>query len=186
MARTGRTVLRGGGAMGDMMRGFDWTSTPLGPVDSWPSPLKTLVGVMLAAKQPMFVAWGAELTMLYNDGYVDLLGSKHPALGAPFLRVWAETRDASPTFDRPGPRRRSGPYGRHLLADRAGGTRTGGAFRLLVYAHPRPGRRSPGLLLSPAPKRPIRSWPSGGRLSVFPWRTISVPTRTRAPSWRSP
>ena len=94
MARNGRTVLRGGGAMGDMMRGFDWTSTPLGPVESWPSPLKTLVGVMLAAKQPMFVAWGAELTLLYNDGYVDLLGSKHPALGAPFLRVWAETREA--------------------------------------------------------------------------------------------
>ena len=94
MARSSGIVLRGGGVMGDMMRGFDWASTPLGPVESWPSPLKTLVGVMLAAKQPMFVAWGAELTLLYNDGYVDLLGSKHPALGVPFLRVWAETRDA--------------------------------------------------------------------------------------------
>ncbi len=81
--------------MGDMMRDFDWESTPLGAVESWPSPLKTLVGVMLAAKQPMFVVWGAELTLLYNDGYVDLLGSKHPAaLGRPFLQVWAETRDA--------------------------------------------------------------------------------------------
>ncbi len=95
MARNGRTVLRGGGFMGDMIRRFDWKTTPLGPVESWPSPLTTLVGVMLAAKQPMFVAWGAALTMIYNDGYVDLLGSKHPAaLGAPFLQVWAETRDA--------------------------------------------------------------------------------------------
>ena len=95
MARNGRTVLRGGGVMGDMIRRFDWNTTPLGPVDSWPSPLTTLVGVMLAAKQPMFVTWGTELTTIYNDGYVDLLGSKHPAaLGAPFLQVWAETRDA--------------------------------------------------------------------------------------------
>ena len=95
MARNGRSVLRGGGVMGDMIRRLDWETTPLGPVESWPSPLTTLVGVMLAAKQPMFVAWGTELTMLYNEGYVDLLGSKHPAaLGAPFLRVWAETREA--------------------------------------------------------------------------------------------
>ncbi|WP_237481810.1 response regulator [Lichenibacterium dinghuense] len=89
-----RAVLRGGGALGDRIRSFDWATTPLGAVESWPSPLKTLVRVMLAAKQPMFVAWGPDLTMLYNDGYVDLLGSKHPgALGAPFFRVWAEIRD---------------------------------------------------------------------------------------------
>ncbi|WP_237481249.1 response regulator [Lichenibacterium dinghuense] len=90
-----RAVLRGGGAMGDRIRAFDWTATPLGLVQSWPSPLKTLVRVMLAAKQPMFVAWGPDMTMLYNDGYVELLGSKHPdALGAPLMTVWAEIRDA--------------------------------------------------------------------------------------------
>ncbi len=89
-----RAVLHGGGSMGARMRAFDWGATPLGPVDTWPSPLRTLVGVMLSAKQPMYVAWGPEMTMLYNDGYVDLLGSKHPsALGAPFMRVWAEIRD---------------------------------------------------------------------------------------------
>ncbi len=88
--------------MGEMIRRFDWGATPLGPVESWPSSLTTIAGVMLAARQPMFIAWGAELTMLYNDGYLDLLGSKHPAaLGAPFLRVWAETRDAlQPLIDR--------------------------------------------------------------------------------------
>ena len=96
-----RAALRGGGAMGDRIRAFDWATTPLGDVQSWPSPLKTLVRVMLAAKQPMFVAWGPDLTMLYNDGYVELLGSKHPdALGAPFMRVWAEIReDLQPLVD---------------------------------------------------------------------------------------
>ncbi len=103
MAMTGeRAALRGGGAMGDRIRAFDWATSPLGDVQSWPSPLKTLVRVMLAAKQPMFVAWGPDLTMLYNDGYVELLGSKHPdALGTPFMRVWAEIRaDLQPLVDR--------------------------------------------------------------------------------------
>ncbi|WP_237482823.1 hypothetical protein [Lichenibacterium dinghuense] len=80
--------------MGDRIRAFEWATMPSGAVPIWPSPLKTLVRVMLAAKQPIFVAWGPDLTMLYNDSYVELLGSKHPdALGTRFMRVWAEIRD---------------------------------------------------------------------------------------------
>jgi hypothetical protein len=46
---------------------------------------------MLGAKQPMFVAWGSDLTLLCNDGYAEILGKKHPgAMGRPFLEVWCE------------------------------------------------------------------------------------------------
>ena len=45
---------------------------------------------MLQAKQPMFVAWGDELTFLYNDAYRDILGAKHPGMGLPFARLWAD------------------------------------------------------------------------------------------------
>ncbi|WP_331593586.1 PAS domain-containing protein [Pedomonas sp.] len=49
---------------------------------------------MLAAKQPMFIAWGAERTLLYNDGYMEILASKHPsAMGRDFLKVWSEIQD---------------------------------------------------------------------------------------------
>ena len=35
--------------------------------------------------------WGSELTTLYNDGYLPMLGNKHPAsLGRPCREVWAE------------------------------------------------------------------------------------------------
>jgi PAS domain S-box-containing protein len=52
-----------------------------------------LVGVLLDATQPMFVVWGAEQTLLYNDGYAAILAGKHPgALGRPFLDVWSEIR----------------------------------------------------------------------------------------------
>jgi len=50
----------------------------------------------------MFIAWGAELTFLYNDAYADILGDKHPAaLGQPFQTVWSEIwDDIKPLIDR--------------------------------------------------------------------------------------
>lgn len=79
--------------MGALMRAYDWSASALGAPDGWPQPLKTLAGVMLAANQPMFVAWGADRTLLYNDAYSEILGNKHPsALGCDFFEVWSEIR----------------------------------------------------------------------------------------------
>ena len=83
----------GGGVMGAMLRAHPWTATPLGASAQWPAQLKTLVGVMLNAPQPMFVVWGPGQCMLYNDTYAEILGGHHPALGQPFLEVWYEIRD---------------------------------------------------------------------------------------------
>ena len=96
------SVFHNGGDLGERMRQFDWVRTPLGAPATWPSSLRALVGIMLAANQPMFVAWGPERTMLYNDDYRAVLGHKHPmALGAPFLSVWDEARqDLAPLVDR--------------------------------------------------------------------------------------
>ena len=94
MNKAVRPVFHGGGEMGARMRAFDWDRSSLGQPATWQPALKALVDVTLAAKQPMFVAWGPDLAMLYNDAYVALLGSKHPAaLGVAFLDVWAEARE---------------------------------------------------------------------------------------------
>ena len=46
---------------------------------------------MLNAGQPMFIAWGPERILLYNDGYSDMLGPRHPAAFArPFFETWPE------------------------------------------------------------------------------------------------
>jgi len=80
-----------GGETGAFVRAPGWQSTPLGSPLHWPPPLKTLAGVMLAAEQPMFVAWGDQRTLIYNDRYLPLLADRHPwALGKPFFEVWAE------------------------------------------------------------------------------------------------
>jgi PAS domain S-box-containing protein len=41
----------------------------------------------------MFVTWGPDRTLIYNDGYAEILGCKHPdALGRPLFEVWSEIR----------------------------------------------------------------------------------------------
>ena len=95
--------LSGGGDMGARIRAYDWPGSALGDPANWPPALKTLVSLMLASKQPMFMAWGAQQTWLYNDAFVPILGAKHPAaLGRPALaEVWSEAREVlTPLFDR--------------------------------------------------------------------------------------
>ncbi|PBN45632.1 hybrid sensor histidine kinase/response regulator [Sphingobium sp. D43FB] len=92
--------LSGGGVMGELVRSKDWSATPLGAPQSWPQPLKTLVALMLSADQPMFIGWGPDHILLYNDRYAPMLADRHPtALGCPFFEVWPEVRaDIGPLF----------------------------------------------------------------------------------------
>jgi hypothetical protein len=58
--------------------------------------------MLLAAPFPMMLAWGPELIQIYNDGYRDILGAKHPrALGQPVKACWCEVwEDIAPLFER--------------------------------------------------------------------------------------
>jgi len=79
---------------GGLIASHDWTSTSLGPLEAWPQSLKTVVGLMLGSRQPVYIAWGPDAISLYNDGYIPILGDKHPrALGRPFREVFAEVWD---------------------------------------------------------------------------------------------
>jgi hypothetical protein len=62
-----------------VMRGTDWSKTPLGPIALWPQSLLTAVSVMLTAPQPSYIFWGPELAILYNDLGLPFVGTKHPA-----------------------------------------------------------------------------------------------------------
>ncbi|MGA9670279.1 MAG: ATP-binding protein [Terracidiphilus sp.] len=82
---------------------FDWASTPLGPATEWPDSLKVVVRILLTSRFPMWMAWGPDLTILYNDAYRrTTLGKKHPwALGRPAAHVWHEIwKDIGPRIDR--------------------------------------------------------------------------------------
>jgi len=88
--------------MADRMRRFDWLRTPLGSPRDWPRSLHTLVDVMLGSRQPMFLTWGPERILLYNDSYALILGKRNPeALGRGFEDVWFDIMDkVKPILDR--------------------------------------------------------------------------------------
>jgi len=82
----------GNGEMAGLVRGFDWSRTPVGPVEGWSDTLLTTVNLLLASRHPMFLWWGPELIQFYNDGYRPSIRSdKHPsALGQRGVDCWPE------------------------------------------------------------------------------------------------
>lgn len=83
--------LSGGGEMGQRIREYDWSSTSLGPVDTWPQSLRTCIRIMLISRQPIWIGWGKDLIKFYNDPYKAIVGGKHPwALGKPASVVWKD------------------------------------------------------------------------------------------------
>jgi PAS domain S-box-containing protein len=84
-------LLPGGGEMGGRIRSFDWSKTPLGPIQNWSPALLTTVRIVLANRFPILLWWGPEYISIYNDAYIPILGEKHPwALGQPVRECWKE------------------------------------------------------------------------------------------------
>lgn len=65
----------------DYFRSVDWAKTPLGPMSSWPCDLRCIANTVLSNNVPAVMFWGDQVIMLYNEPYVQLLGSLHPCMG---------------------------------------------------------------------------------------------------------
>ncbi|KRD10256.1 PAS domain-containing sensor histidine kinase [Flavobacterium sp. Root901] len=96
MNNTNQDFLAKGGEMGELIRAKDWSTTPVGSVDTWPQSLRTTLGILLNSKFPMFLFWGPEHVCFYNDAYRPSLGNdgKHPGiLGHKGAEFWPEIWD---------------------------------------------------------------------------------------------
>jgi signal transduction histidine kinase len=84
--------IHGAGEMASLTRSFDWSRTPVGPIEEWPLALFVTVNTLLESRHPMFLWWGDELTQFYNDAYrPSIREDKHPrALGQPGKECWPE------------------------------------------------------------------------------------------------
>jgi len=71
-------------------RAYDWAKTPFGPVESWPPSLRTAASMVLGSTLPMFLGWGPDFLLLYNDGYAEILGDRHPCQGRPVREIWTD------------------------------------------------------------------------------------------------
>ncbi|HEV2643043.1 MAG TPA: ATP-binding protein, partial [Candidatus Elarobacter sp.] len=67
------------------------SATPLGPVAGWSQALRFAVRTAMECPFAINLWCGEDRTLIYNDAYRVVLGSKHPrALGRPGREVWAE------------------------------------------------------------------------------------------------
>jgi PAS domain S-box-containing protein len=76
-------------------RNVDWKSSPLGPMESWPTQLRQMVLIVMADPSPAVVYWGDGMTIVYNEAYVPLIGQKHPSLQGQdpkigFAEIWSQ------------------------------------------------------------------------------------------------
>ncbi|KAG9726700.1 hypothetical protein KCU73_g12829, partial [Aureobasidium melanogenum] len=73
------------------IKNFDWSSTPIGPIDKWPGRLSSVIISICTNPDPRIVLWGEELIMIYNAACASLIGEKHPyAMGRSCSEVQAE------------------------------------------------------------------------------------------------
>ena len=83
--------IMGTGPMPDLVRAFDWSSTPLGPIRQWSDTLISNVNQVLFSPVPAILAWGPDLIMVYNEAAIPALQGKHPqALGVSYREVYKE------------------------------------------------------------------------------------------------
>ncbi|MBB3936051.1 response regulator [Aureimonas phyllosphaerae] len=72
----------------------DWQATSLGPRANWPAALSAVVDTVLDSQIPKVLMWGPDHVMVYNDGYREIAGDKHPAaFGGTVPDVWPEIWD---------------------------------------------------------------------------------------------
>ena len=82
----------GTGEMADRVRAYDWSTTPLGPIESWSRELLTVVNLTLSFSSPARTMWGPDLILIYNDAYRPVPGPRHPwALGKAAKMVYGES-----------------------------------------------------------------------------------------------
>ena len=92
------------GEMGERIRLFDWSKTPLGPQASWSPALRTTLKIVLANRFPHILWWGPDYIQFYNDAYRPIPGEKHPdrVLAQPASECWSEIWHViGPLIDRP-------------------------------------------------------------------------------------
>lgn len=81
----------GDGEMAARIRNHDWHDSALGPTANWSANLRRSVQLVLDSLEPTCLLWTDARILVYNDAYIAILTTRHPAaLGQPLARVWPE------------------------------------------------------------------------------------------------
>jgi len=81
------------GELAALIAAHDWSDS-LGPIESWPLSLQTIVGFLIHSPVPIVLLWGEDGIMLYNDAYSQFAGGRHPRLlGSKVREGWSEVAE---------------------------------------------------------------------------------------------
>lgn len=84
--------LIGDSEMARRIRALNWSTTPLGPREHWPSALRVSLNLALSSKAPMLVLWGPQFIALHNDACLPILSDAGThALGRSAPDAWSST-----------------------------------------------------------------------------------------------
>lgn len=83
-----------GGQLSRLIQAFDWSQTPIGPLQAWPQSLRSVTQMLLLSPVPIVLLWGEDGIMIYNDAYSVFAGQRHPQLlGSKVREGWVEVAD---------------------------------------------------------------------------------------------
>ncbi|MGC1271308.1 MAG: PAS domain S-box protein, partial [Croceibacterium sp.] len=86
--------LAAGGDMARRIAAYDWSSTPIGPIEQWPGCLKGTVALMLGSPVPLVLLWDQAGVMIYNDAYSGFAGGRDSRLlGSNVQDGWEEVAE---------------------------------------------------------------------------------------------
>ena len=68
LRKPGYDFLAQDGELARLIADFDWASTPIGPIESWPGVFKSTLALILRSPIPIVTLWGETGVMIYNDG----------------------------------------------------------------------------------------------------------------------
>jgi len=70
----------------------NWAETAFGPREAWPKVLLNAVQLLIDLPTSAILFWGQDKLQIYNDGYIEIMGPRHPKyFGAPYRECWPDT-----------------------------------------------------------------------------------------------
>ena len=76
---------------GHALTEVDWSTTTLGPMETWPVALKIHLNLILNSPESMYLLWGPDLLFFHNDAYAPILGPRlSQATGARVEELWSD------------------------------------------------------------------------------------------------
>ncbi|MEM6453149.1 MAG: PAS domain-containing protein [Cyanobacteria bacterium P01_D01_bin.105] len=73
MKRLPANLFAGESKVCQQLRSLDWEQTPLVSVEQWSLTLRALVGVLVSSPVPMFMLWGNQQAIIFNEACCDFL-----------------------------------------------------------------------------------------------------------------